>query len=147
MNVISSVFATEKQFQAAAFKCLNNEFPAYRGLVHHIPNESTVSAIERMNNAAYGVIPGVPDLSLPYHGRCWYSELKICTEKQLAAIKAGTLQAATFLSKAQKAWHATYEKTSARIPIYILFPEWDAEHGDWLLQVRRWGRMVREFVR
>ena len=140
---MTTTFATEKQFQAAAFKCLNNEFPAFRGLVHHIPNESTVSAIERMNNAAYGVLPGVPDLSLPYRSYCWYAELKICTAKELTAMKAGTLQRRSFLSKAQKAWHERYNDANPGMDIQILFPEHDEVHTDWLLQVRRWGMMVR----
>jgi len=171
MNVISSVFATEKQFQAAAFKCLNNEdeFIRFRGLVHHIPNEN-LSESARLFLATQGVIPGPPDLSLPFCCHTFYAELKMLKSikfnknkksndygkdftnyvevvLELQKIKESRISAKSYLSAAQKAWHATYEKTSARIPIYILFPEWDAEHGDWLLQVRRWGRMVREFVR
>lgn len=52
----------EDQFQAATFRYINHNYPKWRKLVFHVPNESATSDQMRMVLKSKGVVPGVPDL-------------------------------------------------------------------------------------
>ena len=65
----------EDQFQAATFKYINANYPKWRKLVFHVPNESATSDQMRMVLKSKGVVPGVPDLICM--NPLWVIELKM----------------------------------------------------------------------
>jgi len=79
------VFTTEDQFQAAAMRYINNNYPQTRKLCFHVPNESASSDLMRIKLAAKGVVPGIPDIVFvkPVFG----IELKLPTGSQSPAQK------------------------------------------------------------
>lgn len=96
-------FNDEDRFTAITNMYVNHNYPGLRGFYYHIPNESestrhhvkgrfTQSDLDRIRQAAKGVLPGVPDFCfmLPY---VWYLELKMPN---------GTLSQAQ--TKLHKAW-------------------------------------------
>jgi hypothetical protein len=54
--------ANEDQFQAATFRYINHNYPQWRKLVFHVPNESATSDLMRMQLKSKGVVPGIPDI-------------------------------------------------------------------------------------
>lgn len=119
-------YHAEKQFQAAAFMCLNNEYWQFRGMVWHVLNEQATNPIARMQASAQGVVAGVPDLCLiAPTGITHYAELKLDKGR---------------LTPPQKSWHEMAAKRS--VIVAVLYPEWDTSKQDWLLQVRVWAQRV-----
>lgn len=59
---ISAVYQNEDQFQAATFRYINANYPQWRKLVFHVPNESATSDKMRMALKSKGVVPGIPDI-------------------------------------------------------------------------------------
>lgn len=52
----------EDQFQSATFRYINHNYPQWRKLVFHVPNESATSDQMRMALKSKGVVPGIPDI-------------------------------------------------------------------------------------
>jgi len=98
------VFTTEDQFQAAAMRYINNNYPQTRKLCFHVPNESASSDLMRMKLAAKGVVPGIPDIVFvsPVFGL----ELKLPNGTQSPAQKI-----------IQEQW------TKAGVPYYICYTQ------------------------
>ena len=65
----------EDQFQAATFRYINANYPKWRKLVFHVPNESATSDQMRMALKSKGVVPGVPDIVCM--NPLWAIELKM----------------------------------------------------------------------
>jgi len=65
----------EDQFQAATFRYINHNFPQWRKLVFHVPNESATSDQMRMALKSKGVVPGIPDIVCM--NPLWAIELKM----------------------------------------------------------------------
>lgn len=65
----------EDQFQAATFRYINHNYPQWRKLVFHVPNESATSDQMRMALKSKGVVPGIPDIICM--SPLWAIELKM----------------------------------------------------------------------
>lgn len=52
----------EDQFQAATFRYINANYPAWRKLVFHVANESATNDLMRMTLKSKGVVSGIPDI-------------------------------------------------------------------------------------
>lgn len=61
---ITKTFNNEDQFQSATYLYINNNYPALRRLIFHVPNEGARSKAEAMKLKSMGVLAGVPDLIL-----------------------------------------------------------------------------------
>lgn len=61
---ISKIYMNEDQFQAATYMYINNNYPMFRKLVFHVPNQGAKNPKEGAKLKAMGVIAGVPDLIL-----------------------------------------------------------------------------------
>lgn len=97
---ITKTFNNEDQFQSATYLYINNNYPALRRLIFHVPNEGARSKAEAMKLKSMGVLAGVPDLILlkPLCG----IELKMVNGK---------------ISSAQKELHTHW--TNNGIPVYV----------------------------
>lgn len=78
----SSGYANEDQFQAACFEWAWNYLPQTRRLLWHVPNGGARNAKEASKLKAMGVVPGVFDLHLLWHGVLWVIELKVGLNSQ-----------------------------------------------------------------
>lgn len=70
---------TEGRIQAECFKWFNNNFPALRGLLYHVPNGGLKNRKESGQLLAMGVVAGVPDLEFHFHRRTFFLECKTPT--------------------------------------------------------------------
>lgn len=114
----------------------------FRGLVWHTVNEGKKSHVQAMQDAALGLVPGIPDLSVMRREITFFNELKVCTPEELVKIKSGSINPFSFLNKNQKEFHTLWNKRCPNNPIRISFPEFDSAHNDWLLQIRNWGNWI-----
>lgn len=57
----AKVFQNEGQFTASTYMYISQNYQFLNGLFFHIPNESPTSDLMRIQQAAKGVLPGVPD--------------------------------------------------------------------------------------
>ena len=108
-----TIFKSEKNFQAAAWKFLsgkhkvNGRIIDLAGLVWHTKNEGQKSAAEASQDMAQGLLSGVPDLSFIWAKNTFYIELKMPGND---------------LSPAQKNLHKKWnEKLITHIP--VIYPE------------------------
>ena len=72
---LSFIPKNEDQFQAATFRYINANYPKWRKLVFHVPNESATSDQMRMALKSKGVVPGIPDIVCM--NPLWAIELKM----------------------------------------------------------------------
>ncbi len=72
---LSFIPKNEDQFQAATFRYINANYPQWRKLVFHVPNESATSDQMRMVLKSKGVVPGIPDIVCM--NPLWAIELKM----------------------------------------------------------------------
>lgn len=73
---------TEDQLQAACFQWAWNNYPQTRRLLWAVPNGGSRDVREGLKLRACGVIPGVWDMHLFYHGKLTVFELKVGRNQQ-----------------------------------------------------------------
>ena len=115
-----NTFANERQFQAAAYTLLNNEFFAFRGKVWHTKNEGKKGMQTALSDQAEGVLAGVPDLCIKYKGILFTIELK---------------QPGKYLTDSQKRLHPIWNLDCPEIKVqvcYTLFEVW--QYANWIIE-------------
>lgn len=121
---------TEIQIQAEIWLTIWKEFPDFRRMLFHVPNESSYNNSQQ---ASSGVIPGVPDMILAAHGRTWYIELKDDTG---------------VISDAQKVFHAMLKKQGYVVYVFYEAPgciEMIREILNDVINVNDWAGRVSPF--
>lgn len=94
---------TEGRIQADCFQWFNNEFPALRGLMYHVPNGEKRDRVTAMKLKAMGVVAGIPDLEFHFWKRTFFLECKTPTGS---------------VSKDQKKIHSILEEHGFRVFVF-----------------------------
>jgi hypothetical protein len=78
-KIIENQKQTEGRIQSECFIWFNNEFPALRGLMYHVPNGGLMTGAKGNQLKAMGVVAGVPDLEFHFWKRTFFLECKTPT--------------------------------------------------------------------